>query len=75
VFAVRPRPDAAINLSADTRTDAGLLAWLASRDDARRAMDSADGEDAIADRSGDARSESGLDLLDGVFRALLGGAV
>jgi CSLREA domain-containing protein len=75
VFAVRPRPDAAVRLSAVARTDAGLLAWLASRDDARRAMDSADGEDAIADRSGDARSESGLDLLDGVFRALLGGAV
>jgi hypothetical protein len=75
VFAVRPRPDAAINLSADTRTEAGLLAWLASRDDARRAMDSADGEDVLADRSDGARSESGLDRIDEVFGTLLAGSV
>jgi CSLREA domain-containing protein len=71
----RPRQDAAAMLPIVAQRDDALLAWLASRDGARGPVDGADGDDAVADRADDARSESGLDLIDGVFGSLSAGAV
>jgi hypothetical protein len=58
-------------LPAGARTDAGLLAWLATRDVGRRSTDGASDDDQIADRSDDAQTESALELVDDMFNAIL----
>jgi hypothetical protein len=71
VFAVQRGPVAAVGLPAGARTDAGLLAWLATRDVGRRSTDGASDDDQIADRSDDAQTESALELVDDMFNAIL----
>ncbi len=65
------RPIAIPRLSSQANMDAGLLAWLAARNDSRPIDHKTRRESSLADRTGKAECDTGLHLVDGVFGSLL----
>ena len=67
LFEVLRRPTSIPRLSSKANMDAGLLAWLAARNDSRRIDHNTPGESSLADQTGKTESDTRLDLVDGVF--------